>query len=397
MIRRDDRFQRNESGELVERDRAAMGSLKDLLGGMTDEAELYERLEDGRLLCYACGHECKIPEGRAGVCRIRCHEGGRLRSPRGYVAGLACDPIEKKPFYHAFPGRDALSFGMLGCDLHCSYCQNWITSQALRDPRAISEAHPIEASELVDLAVRYDAPVMASTYNEPLITSEWAMEVFRLAQRKGLLGAYISNGNATRGVLEYIRPHTPLYKVDLKSFQDKAYRSLGGQLPHVLRTIRQLHELGFWLEVVTLVVPGLNDSDAELGEMAGFLAALSPDIPWHLTAFHADYKMNETDRTEAERLTRACEIGAAAGLRYVYAGNLPGRVGAWENTRCPGCGGTLIERTGHRVTMNRVHHGRCPDCDRPIPGFWSRDCVVPQANAGTSAYLEAHPGASVEI
>lgn len=396
MIQQHDRFERTAEGELVDRDKAAMGSLKQLLEGMAGEAELYETLDDGRLLCYACGHECKVPNGRAGVCRVRYNEGGKLMAPRGYVSGLACDPIEKKPFNHAFVGRDALSFGMLGCDLHCSYCQNWVTSQALRDPRAISDAHEVGADELVDLAIRHGAPVVASTYNEPLITSEWAVEVFRRATAKGLVGAYISNGNATRRTLEYIRPYTPLYKVDLKSFRDKPYRSLGGQLPHVLRTIRELHELGFWLEIVTLVVPGLNDSESELGEMAAFLAGLSPDIPWHVTAFHADYKMPDTGRTQAQQLQRACEIGTEAGLRFVYAGNLPGRVGPWENTRCPDCQATLIERYGFHVTGNRLVRGCCPECGRAIPGFWSADCVVPQAGAGVSAWLSEHPDAKVE-
>jgi len=358
-----------------------MPTLKKVLGEMTVEGELYERLDDGRLLCYACGHECKIPEGRPGVCRIRFNEGGRLMVPHGYVGGLACDPIEKKPFFHAFPGRDALSFGMLGCDMRCSYCQNWITSQALRDEQAIANAHPINADELVDMALRYDAPVIASTYNEPLITSEWAVDVFRRANAKGLVGAYISNGNGTRRVLEYLRPHADLYKIDLKSFRDKPYRQLGGQLPHVKRTIEQCVELGFWVEIVTLVVPGLNDDEGELREMAEFLVSISPDIPWHVTAFHADYKMDDTASTTASQLRRAAEIGADAGLRFVYAGNLPGRVDEWEDTRCPGCGTAVIERNGFVVRANHLDRGHCPTCDRAIPGFWGKDCHIPQQRA----------------
>jgi len=301
--------------------------------------------------------------------------------PHGYVGGLACDPIEKKPFFHAFPGRDALSFGMLGCDMRCSYCQNWITSQALRDEQAIANAHPINADELVDMALRYDAPVIASTYNEPLITSEWAVDVFRRANAKGLVGAYISNGNGTRRVLEYLRPHADLYKIDLKSFRDKPYRQLGGQLPHVKRTIEQCVELGFWVEIVTLVVPGLNDDEGELREMAEFLVSISPDIPWHVTAFHADYKMDDTASTTASQLRRAAEIGADAGLRFVYAGNLPGRVDEWEDTRCPGCGTAVIERNGFVVRANHLDRGHCPTCDRAIPGFWGKDCHIPQQRA----------------
>ena len=361
-----------------------MQSLKRVLEKLTVEGELYEQLDDGRLRCYACGHECKIPEGRPGVCRVRFNQGGKLRVPSGYVGGLACDPIEKKPFFHAYPGRDALSFGMLGCDLHCSYCQNWVTSQALRDEKAVAGVQEVTAAQLVDLAIRYDAPVVATTYNEPLITSEWAVDVLKLAKAKGLAGAYISNGNATRQVLEYIRPYVQLYKVDLKSFRDRDYRALGGQLENVKRTIRQLHEMGFWVEVVTLVVPGLNDSPDELREMADFLVNISPDIPWHVTAFHSDYKMTDNGNTQIDQIVEAAEIGTAAGLRYVYAGNRPGAVGEWENTSCPSCGQTVIERQGFVIESNTLRDGHCPSCNHPIPGVWSKDCVIPQENAGPS-------------
>jgi pyruvate formate lyase activating enzyme len=352
--------------------------LKEVMESMTRPGELYDTLPDGRLLCYACGHECKIPEGRSGVCRVRFNDNGKLMVPTGYVGALACDPIEKKPFFHAFPGRDALSFGMLGCDLHCGYCQNWVTSQALRDEKAIANVHEVTPARLIDLAITHNAPVVASTYNEPLITSEWALEILRPAMAKGLVGAYISNGNATERVLEYIQPYVKLYKVDLKSFDDKHYRELGGQLPNVKRTIRQLHERGFWVEIVTLVIPGFNDSPAELRAMAEFLAGVSRDIPWHVTAFHSDYNMRETRGTTAEQLIEACEIGVAAGLRYVYAGNLPGRVGAWEDTRCPGCRATLIRRVGFIVRENRLVNGWCPDCGTPIPGFWDKQTVIPR-------------------
>ncbi len=386
MIRRTDR-----AGESVTDDKSAMLSLQKVLGEMTEAAELYDTLDDGRLLCYACGHECKIAQDKTGVCRVRFNTDGKLMAPSGYVGALACDPIEKKPFYHAFPGRDALSFGMLGCDLHCGYCQNWVTSQALRDPAAVSSAQPITPRQLADLALRHNAPVIATTYNEPLITSEWAVKVLKTAQADGLIGAYISNGNATECVLDYIRPYVQLYKVDLKSFSDREYRALGGQLPNVLRTIKQLHEKGFWLEIVTLIVPGLNDSDAELEQMAAFLADISPDIPWHLTAFHSDYKMADTDHTSVDRLTSACEIGSAAGLRYVYAGNRPGMTGHWEHTRCPNCNKTLIERRGFVVTDNHLNKGHCPGCNTPIPGFWSSDCVIPQQNMGTPMWLTRQP------
>lgn len=332
--------------------------------------ELCPSRGEGWVRCLACGHACKIPPGRPGICQVRFNEGGTLRVPSGYVAALMCDPIEKKPFYHALPGAEALSFGMLGCDLHCAYCQNWVTSQTLRDPKAHAPARRIGGTEVVDLAERYGASIVASTYNEPLITAEWAVEIFRLARRRGLATAFVSNGNATPQVLRYLRPWLDLFKVDLKTFQDRNYRKLGGRLEGVRRTIPLLVEMGFWVEVVTLVVPGFNDGDAELRDIARYLAEISPDIPWHVTAFHRDYKMTEPDDTPVATLLRACEAGREAGLRYVYAGNLPGRVGSWENTHCPGCGQAVIERFGYQVLRNRLRSGHCARCDTPIAGFW---------------------------
>jgi pyruvate formate lyase activating enzyme len=212
---------------------------------------------------------------------------------------------------------------------------------------------------------------VTSTYNEPLITSEWAVEVFKAAKPAGLLCSYVSNGNATEEVLEYLRPWVSLYKVDLKGFRDRPYRDLGGTLERVTWTIRALRQKGFWVEVVTLVVPGLNDSVEELRDAARFLVSVSPDIPWHVTAFHPDYRMGDRPSTSASSVLRAAEIGLEEGLRFVYAGNLPGAVKRFENTWCPGCQGLLVERVGYRIRQNRLHaSGRCPDCDRVIPGVW---------------------------
>jgi len=346
-------------------------TLAQLLARSTREGELYERLADGRVRCFACGHRCLIPPGRDGICRVRFNEGGTLKVPFGYVAGLQLDPVEKKPFFHALPGARALSFGMLGCDYHCGYCQNWITSQALRDKSAAAPSTAVTPAEIVSAAKRAGARIVTSTYNEPLITSEWAVEVFRHAKAEGLVCSYVSNGNGTEEVLEYIRPWVSLYKVDLKGFRDRPYRDLGGTLERVLWTIRALREKGFWLEVVTLVVPGFNDSAEELRDVARFLVSVSPDIPWHVTAFHPDYRMEDRPPTSVRALLRAAETGAAEGLRFVYAGNLPGAVRSWENTNCPGCRALLVERVGYRVLQNRMDaSGRCPECSRSIPGLW---------------------------
>ncbi|OFV87126.1 MAG: AmmeMemoRadiSam system radical SAM enzyme [Acidobacteria bacterium RBG_16_70_10] len=346
--------------------------LAELLARHTREGELYEKLPQGRVRCFACGHRCLIPPGREGICRVRYNQDGVLRVPFGYVAGLQLDPVEKKPFFHVRPGARALSFGMLGCDFHCGYCQNWLTSQALRDKSAMAPAEEVRPEDIVRLAHDKGAEIVTSTYNEPLITSEWAVAVFRVAKAEGLLCSYVSNGNGTEEVLEYIKPWVSLYKVDLKGFRERPYRDLGGTLERVLWTIRALHERGFWLEVVTLVVPGFNDSDEELTDIARFLVSVSPDIPWHVTAFHPDYKMGDKDATSVQALLRAAEIGAREGLRFVYAGNLPGFVRSWENTYCPGCRALLVERVGYRILQNRVGaDGRCPDCRRGIPGVWA--------------------------
>jgi pyruvate formate lyase activating enzyme len=260
---------------------------------------------------------------------------------------------------------------MLGCDFHCGYCQNWVTSQALRDPNATSPPYRVTPEEFVELAQTNGARIVTSTYNEPLITSEWAVEIFKIARKGGLKTSYVSNGNGTPEVLKYIKPWVDLYKVDLKSFRDRNYRKLGGVLKNVLETIESLYRMGFWLEIVTLVIPGFNDSNEELREMAQFLAGISPDIPWHVTAFHQDYKMTDPDNTSASTLLRAAEIGKSEGLHFVYAGNLPNRVGTWEDTRCPDCSEILIERSGFRVRSMRIKNSACPKCLRPIPGVWN--------------------------
>jgi pyruvate formate lyase activating enzyme len=360
---------------------SAPSPLEDLLARRTREGELYEKLPEDRVRCFACSHRCLVPPGRDGICRVRFNEGGILKVPFGYVGAVHVDPVEKKPFFHALPGARALSFGMLGCDYHCGYCQNWLTSQALRDPNAVVAPQDVTASELAALARQHGARIVTSTYNEPLITSEWAVAVFREARAAGLVCSYVSNGNGTPEVLDYIQPWVSLYKVDLKSFRDRHYRELGGTLERVLWTIRSLRERGIWVEVVTLLVPGFNDSDEELTDIARFLVSVSPDIPWHVTAFHKDYKMTGPADTSVRTLLRAAETGAREGLHFVYAGNIPGAVGEWEDTRCPSCRAVLIERRGFRVLANRIPDGVCPSCRASVPGFWEP----------AAAALSAHP------
>ncbi len=349
-----------------------MASLAQVLQDYTSEGELYEKLDGKRVRCFACGHNCRIPEGALGVCKVRYNRGGVLRVPFGYVGGSQCDPVEKKPFFHVRPGALAFSFGMLGCDLHCSYCQNWVTSQALRDPAAVSPVLRTTPSEMVDAAVTHGSEIIVSTYNEPLITSEWSVAVFKQAKAAGLMTGYVSNGNGTPQVLDFLGPWIDIYKVDLKTFDDGKYRKLGGRLQPILDTIRRIFEMGIWLEIVTLLVPGFNDSEKELRQLTEFIASVSPEIPWHVTAFHKDYRMTDPDETSAKDLLTAAELGRRAGLQFVYAGNLPGQVANLENTHCPYCSELLVKRRGYRILQySLTRDGRCPSCFLAIPGRWS--------------------------
>ncbi len=256
-----------------------------------------------------------------------------------------------------------------------SNCQNWFTSQTLRDEasdEAADYARRVTPEQLVAYARQTGSTMIASSYNEPLITSEWAVGVFKQAREAELKCLFVSNGNATPEALAYLRPYLSAYKVDLKTMQDKQYRKLGGVLQHVLDTISKAHELGLWVEVVTLLVPGFNDSPEELWEAARFITSVSPDIPWHVTAFHPDYKMLDRGATPVDALSQAAEIGQEAGLHYVYAGNLSGRGSDLESTFCPQCNQRLIRRRGFTVLENRLTpDGACPSCGTKIPGIWN--------------------------
>ncbi|MHB8524505.1 MAG: AmmeMemoRadiSam system radical SAM enzyme [Limisphaerales bacterium] len=372
--------------------RVANEALANALDRQTIAGTLWQP-EGDRIRCVACGHRCLIAEGRRGICKVRFNQAGQLRVPFGYVAAIQCDPVEKKPFFHVHPGSDALTFGMMGCDFHCSYCQNWVTSQALRDEASVAPVRSVTADQLVAAAQQQGARLVVSSYNEPLITAEWAVSVFQKAKAEGFLCAFVSNGNATREALDFLRPWIAAYKIDLKSFNDQRYRSLGGTLEHVTDAVRMVHERGVWLEVLTLIVPGFNDYEQELRALARFIASVDRNIPWHVTAFHKDYKMTDPRNTAARDLVRAAEIGAAEGLNFVYAGNLPGRVGEWENTRCVNCHKTLIERYGYLVRDYQITTlGTCPFCQSAVPGVWPKGGPAEvRTGSGMAAYQERLP------
>lgn len=335
---------------------------------LTREARLQQALPGGKARCLACAHGCVPGEGQAGICGVRFNRGGKLQAPWGYVSGASPDPIEKKPFFHVLPGARTLSFGMYGCNFRCGFCQNWQLASAKEACVFLPEETSPEA--LAGAAVAAGAKVVVSTYNEPLITAEWGAAVFAAAKKRGLRTGFVSNGYATPEAAAFLRPHLDLWKVDLKSFDADNYRKVcGADLAKVLSGIERIKTAGFWVEAVTLLIPGFNDSDAEIGKMAAFLAGLSPDIPWHLTAFHPDHLMTDRGPTPESTLLRARAIGVKKGLRYVYCGNIPGVPG--QNTACPSCGRDVIVREGFGVKTNLLgEKGACP-CGQKLPGVWS--------------------------
>jgi pyruvate formate lyase activating enzyme len=337
----------------------------------------YESLPEQVVRCTACAHTCIIQPGKRGICRMRFNRAGELMVPFGYVTAAQADPIEKKPFAHFFPGSTALTFGMLGCNLHCDFCQNWISSQMLKDEAAhVTEdaIQCISAQDLVSLAKRRQAETIVSSYNEPLITVEWAVEIFRRAKENGLKTAIVSNGFATAECLAYLLPYLDGFKIDLKAFREDSYRTLGGRLQPVLDTIKWAVEHGLWVEVVTLLVPGFNDNSSELREAAQFLAQISTDIPWHLTAYYPAYMQHQAPPTTSIQLQQAARIGQDAGLHYVYAGNRPGRVGSLEDTFCPQCKALLINRRGYNILEYHISAGgTCAKCGAAIAGIWTDD------------------------
>jgi pyruvate formate lyase activating enzyme len=349
-------------------------SLQALLDQHTRSGDLAESLENDAVRCLACAHSCRLKPGQRGICKIRFNKEGQLQVPWGYVTSLQVDPIEKKPFYHFLAGAEALTFGMLGCNLQCDYCQNWFTSQALREEgtdRLKDYLKNLQPAEIVDYGVQFGAEVVASSYNEPLITTEWAVDIFRLSKKAGMKNVYISNGFGTPEVLDYLNPFLQGYKVDLKTMQPDQYRQLGGGLNPVLDSISYASKLGMWVEIVTLLVPGFNDSEEELTDMADFIYSVSPEIPWHISAFRPEYKMIDRHRTTISQVLDAIEIGYKTGLQYVYGGNLPGSLGKYENTYCHNCQTLLIKRWGYTVQQFRItSEGRCPECRTKIPGFW---------------------------
>jgi pyruvate formate lyase activating enzyme len=347
---------------------------------------LAKPLEGGNVQCLACSRYCRIPEGQAGFCGVRANEGGKLRL---VVYGRPCavwvDPVEKKPLFHFLPGSRSFSIGTFGCNYNCLYCQNSDISQAPQEARQKDPKHWREyfqklvdkceewpPERIVEAALRDGCKSISFTYNEPTIFTEYAIDVMRLAKKKGLKGVYVTNGYESRECWDAVKGYVDAANIDLKAYNKRFYTELckvPGYEP-VKESITYAKKLGIWVEVTTLIIPGWNDDEEELRAEAQWLASIDPQMPWHVTAFHPDYRMQDTPATAPDMLVKAREIGKAAGLKHVYCGNVPLSYTDYEATACPKCGKNVIHRIGFDILENRVVDGKCGFCKTRINGVW---------------------------
>ncbi len=348
------------------------------------KAILFEK-EDGKVRCTACKQRCLIAEGHTGVCGVRQNINGELYLlVYGKASAVNVDPVEKKPLFHFLPGTPIFSLGTVGCNFACIFCQNWDISQVTRELRIklLKEKKPelmgvevgkygyeLPPEKIVETCKRQGIPSIAYTYNEPVIFFEYLYDTARLAKEQGMKNVMVSNGYESEEAMEKLAEVIDAMNIDLKAFSDDFYRKLcKARLQPVLDTIRHAHKLGIWIEVTTLVIPGQNDSEDELGNIARFIRDTSPDIPWHVTAFHPDYKMTDVPATSRESLLKAVRIGREEGLKFVYVGNIIDEENS--STYCPKCKSLLIKRNGYHVSAEGMEKGKCAKCGESIPGVW---------------------------
>lgn len=333
------------------------------------EALFYEQQDHG-LRCHLCAHACLISEGRSGICGVRQNRQGRLYSRvYGRLVAEHVDPIEKKPLFHVLPGSFSYSISTVGCNFRCLHCQNSSISQISKDHQdADLPGVQRTPEDVVRMARQQNCQSISYTYVEPTIFFEFAYDCSVMAAGQGLKNIFVSNGYMSRVAAEMLAPVLTAINIDIKSFSDDFYKKIcGARLQPVLDTVRTMRELGVWVEVTTLVIPGLNDSRQELQAIASFLVETDKAIPWHVTAFHPAYRLQDVPPTPRSSLQLASRIGMDAGLLFVYEGNI-GAGG--ENTSCPSCGNLLVGRRGFNVAVNRLIGGNCPDCRTPVPGVW---------------------------
>ena len=333
------------------------------------EAYLYEKMDNENVRCFLCNHRCLVKDGAKGICGVRENRSGTLVSlVYGKVIARHVDPIEKKPLFHFLPGTKSYSVATVGCNFKCRFCQNADISQMPSDKNLIW-GEDMTPAMIVEEAIKSGSATIAYTYTEPTIYYELASDTARLASAKGLKNIFVSNGYMTEECLQDIHPDLHGANIDLKSFTNKFYRDqCGAKLEPVLRNIETMRKMGIWVEVTTLLIPGLNDSPEELKNLAEFLASVDRDMPWHISRFHPTYRLTDVHATQPESIRKARDIGYDAGLKYVYTGNLPGDEG--EKTSCHACGALLIDRVGFTVRKNNMNNTQCPRCEAEIPGFW---------------------------
>ena len=328
----------------------------------------YERLEEKKVRCFLCAHHCHIKDGKRGICYVRKNIDGSLFSlVYGKVISMNIDPIEKKPLFHFLPASTSFSIATVGCNFRCEHCQNFEISQYPNEHEDIA-GQPVTPKDIVDAAVKNGCESISYTYTEPTIYFEFAYDCAKLARERGIKNVFVSNGYTTPEATKVIAPYLDGNNIDLKGNDDFYKKICGARLGPVKDTIRLMKELGVWVEVTTLIIPGYNDSEDDLKDIAGFISSVDPYIPWHVTQFYPTYKLTDTPRTPVGILRRAREIGFEAGLKYVYEGNVPGEGG--ENTYCPDCRELLITRIGFRISEDRIKGGRCPKCGAEIRGVW---------------------------
>lgn len=336
---------------------------------MIVEAKLYEVLDDNKVHCFLCNHHCRINDAKFGICGVRQNQGGKLVT-HAYGESIAAnvDPIEKKPLYHFLPGSRSLSIATIGCNLRCGFCQNWQISQASHKKDKNMGGYRLLPEDIVREAKSRHCLSIAYTYTEPTIFFEYAYDTAALAKEEGLHNVFVTNGYMTADALKMIQPYLDACNVDLKAFTEDFYKkTCHGSLQPVLDSIRTMRELGLWVEVTTLVIPGQNDDEEQLKGIAGFIADVDTDIPWHISRFHPDYQFTDSKATPLAVLNQAYELGKAAGLKYIYMGNVPGEA---PQTLCPKCQKPLIRRQGFFVEENQIKDASCPDCGQKIAGVF---------------------------
>jgi len=342
------------------------------------ECQLYKQKEDNSVQCTACAWQCAISENSPGICGVRKNLGGKLfLLVYGKPCSVQIDPVEKKPVFHFLPGSKIFSLGTLGCNFACSFCQNWGTSQALRENKKEDVEKRLEHApvsllpeDIVTHCIEQKIPAIAFTYNEPAIFFEYAFDTIQLAQKHGIKTVFVSNGFESGGAIEKLSPVLDAINIDLKSFNPEFYqKTCKAQLYPVLETIKAFAQSPVWVEITTLIIPGKNDSETELTKIAEFIASLSKDIPWHISAFHPDYKMTDVSSTQKAILDKAFEIGKKVGLNYIYVGNVSDTERA--TTYCPGCKKPLIKRDYYKILENNLCEGACSFCKEKIVGVWA--------------------------